>query len=883
MNRSIRVPLAVDAQVRLRAGPFLFPLRAVILCALMSPLVWLIINVGALPDTWRMAGGLFMLMMAASISIPCREGVWLGTWVLYRSAGRIMPSLIIAGEPRRAHVRAVGATVQVARPRAVFTSSMPLLSRLNHVTGIPETSTVAPGIIRLVPGGARAIMRLAGPAVSLSSDAYLSWCRQVMSWALSTECPVQFLTVMNHFDGERAQAAFDRRTSGWPRTALLEMERALATDVAQHTLGLRHYVVLSPLLADPDGVPHLSRFTRLTSARDATEADADRALRSAMRVAAGLGIEVSLPDRDDIAALLSHTVLGAKDAMVGGDVLRTGDQHSVVMTMTQLPATIESGVVVEAMMRVHTRGLASLHVMPVHQAAAQRILHRRTAMLEYAARRGADAVETGVALRDTTGVVAAIAQRDLVPCRMALTLSVSHPERVAAHEAAERLTGILTGCGLTLTPVSSPGFLPALALCPGAAPLGRSLQLTSDGVALRMLPALGTPFDDVTAPLLGINALTGAPAYFSIWAPPNHNMVVVGSSGSGKSVAAKTLLTRHLMEGMSAVVIDPDSEYQQVMNAIGGEYFELGEDALNPLAAGTRLPPDTAASLVLPILSVMGGDEKGLRDGRPIRRLPDEDQGWLHAEVACFYQSWPASRAEPVMHDLIDFLDTESRARALTPREVERCSIITARLRRYTQGRRARVFDRHSSFAVGTRPVAIGLRVFAMSYGADLTPALAVVLTSILAAIERRAGRMIVVVDEAHRVTSDPDAGEVLGQLVRQARKYGAGVWMCSQRVEDFVRTDLGRTLSATASTKLILGTEEAVIEEVAQVFKLRSEEASAINPMAQGRGVFLSGAERTIVNVLPGPAILALSDTSPSLRGRAGRRQHPAGPTPRA
>ena len=119
-----------------------------------------------------------------------------------------------------------------------------------------------------------------------------------------------------------------------------------------------------------------------------------------------------------------------------------------------------------------------------------------------------------------------------------------------------------------------------------------------------------------------------------------------------------------------------------------------------------------------------------------------------------------------------------------------------------------------------------------MTYGADLTPALAVLLTAILDALRRRHGRMIVVVDEAHRITSDPDAGEVLGQLVRQARKHGAGVWMLSQRVEDFVRTDLGRTLTATSSSKLVLGTEEAVVDDVRDVFKLRDEEMTAICPV---------------------------------------------------
>jgi hypothetical protein len=85
---------------------------------------------------------------------------------------------------------------------------------------------------------------------------------------------------------------------------------------------------------------------------------------------------------------------------------------------------------------------------------------------------------------------------------------------------------------------------------------------------------------------------------------------------------------------------------------------------------------------------------------------------------------------------------------------------------------------------------------------------------------------------------------------------------MLSQRVEDFVRTDLGRTLAATSASRLVLGTEEAVVDEVRDVFRLSDEEVAAICPSTRGQGVLLAGAERAVVNVLPGPAIIALADT---------------------
>jgi hypothetical protein len=114
----------------------------------------------------------------------------------------------------------------------------------------------------------------------------------------------------------------------------------------------------------------------------------------------------------------------------------------------------------------------------------------------------------------------------------------------------------------------------------------------------------------------------------------------------------------------------------------------------------------------------------------------------------------------------------------------------------------------------------------------------------------------LVLVDEAHMLTADPDAGQVLEQLIRRARKSGAGVWMASQRIEEFVSTDLGRTLAATAATKLVLGHEETMVEQVRGLFDLSEDEAAALTPPVPGRGVLISGQERTVVQVMPSPVL---------------------------
>ena len=81
-------------------------------------------------------------------------------------------------------------------------------------------------------------------------------------------------------------------------------------------------------------------------------------------------------------------------------------------------------------------------------------------MLRHAQRQGADPVEAHVALQDTTEVVAALAQRDIAPCRVALTMSVAHRARDQALEAAERLGAVLAAHGFRTTEVGGPGLSP---------------------------------------------------------------------------------------------------------------------------------------------------------------------------------------------------------------------------------------------------------------------------------------------------------------------------------------------------------------------------------------------------------------------------------------
>jgi len=879
-HRVADVPLRVDSQVRFSIGFMVLTIRSFMVLGLATPLAVGCLTIPFFSPTYRLAGMFAVYTLAYVASLFDEEGVWKGTTAFYRYVEQWLPQYKSGGIALRARVQALGEVLRVGRsfPQARW------LERVGSVRGfttVPRMTAVAPGVFHLEPGGARAIVAFDGPPVSLLSDAYLSWCQSLMSWLLAVDCPCQLVTMMSHFDGTEAKQAFDDAIDPhWPPSPLLDAERSLVEELADESLGyFRHYAIFAPMLAGRDGIPYGSRPTRLAAPREPGAVEAEKALDTAIRLAPGFGVAATPIAPDEIDRLSAATLLGCDRAIAGQGALRIGDEHHVISTVTGLPARAIDGIAVRALRAARCTGTASLHVLPVAPQHAVKEMERRQALYRYAARQGGGDVAGQVAMGEAAGVMTQLAQKQLVPVRIALSFSCVHPQRQEALAAADRLRASLTGSGFRVERPTTPGFVPALAVSPGSPPLARSLILTSESVALRLVPALGTPFSNPRESLLGVNLATDAPAYMDLWNArrANQNMIALCSSGGGKSTLLMTMFARYMMRGASGIVIDPESEYRPLIEALGGVYFELGQENLNVLEAGCRETPDAAANLALPVLSVMAGDRVGVRNGRPIRRLSDEDQGWLFGEISDFYRGWRGDEPkEPVLTDLVTFLSGSVQVKhdsgELTAQEFERARVVIARLRRYTQGGLAEVFDRPSSFtfSLGDRPVGVGLRSLAMTYGADLTPALASVLTAVLASITRCNRPMILVIDEAHEATGDPDASMVLAKIARKARKYLWALWCASQCVEDFVETDFGLTLAATASTKVILGVEEQPLERVAAVFQLRPHEVEKLNPIVPGQAVIVSGAERAAVQIVPSWVISALASPRQLMRPTA-------------
>ena len=81
----------------------------------------------------------------------------------------------------------------------------------------------------------------------------------------------------------------------------------------------------------------------------------------------------------------------------------------------------------------------------------------------------------------------------------------------------------------------------------------------------------------------------------------NANIILLGTSGSGKSTAAKLLLRNHIRNGYKIVAIDPEGELGEMTTAIGGDFLDLGKGG--------------SFGMINPLEIVVDADEEEIKEG----------------------------------------------------------------------------------------------------------------------------------------------------------------------------------------------------------------------------------------------------------------------------
>ncbi|OHA64408.1 MAG: conjugal transfer protein TraC [Candidatus Wildermuthbacteria bacterium RIFCSPHIGHO2_01_FULL_48_25] len=357
--------------------------------------------------------------------------------------------------------------------------------------------------------------------------------------------------------------------------------------------------------------------------------------------------------------------------------------------------------------------------------------------------------------------------------------------------------------------------------------------------------------------LYGINLHNNSLILFDRFSLENANEVVFAKSGSGKSYFVKVQILRYLMTGVDVIVLDPENEYKNLTNAVGGSFFDISlgsENHINPFdlpePREDEKPEDVLRSNVINLVGLMRIMLGGLNPEEDA--IMDRALTETYAAKDITITSDPAMWRQniPLMEDLEGVLETMEGAESLV-----------TRLRKFTKGTYANFFNNRTNIDMQNPFVAFGIRD--MEEG--LRPmAMYIIMRYIWNKVRSELKKRILVVDEAWWIMQSDDGASFLYGIAKRARKYYLGVTTITQDVGDFLKSEYGRPIITNSSIQILMKQSPATIDVVKKSFNLTAEEKSLLLETEVGEGVFFAGQKHVAIKVVASPTEHQIVTTSP-------------------
>lgn len=342
--------------------------------------------------------------------------------------------------------------------------------------------------------------------------------------------------------------------------------------------------------------------------------------------------------------------------------------------------------------------------------------------------------------------------------------------------------------------------------------------------------------------LYGINEHNGSLIIFDRFSLENANSVLFAKSGAGKSYLVKLEALRSLMFGTEVIVIDPESEYRTLCEAIGGEYIAFSQGAkakINPFDL-SGVYEEGENSLGIKILSlhtlfkIIFGE------------LTTTEEAVLDRALIMTYKikgitpdPETQKNEPPIMEDLY---------KVLLGMEEEAAKGLAERLEKYIKGSLVGIFDQHSTVDIRNTFTVFSVR--------DLEEALRpiaiyIILDFIWNRIKREIKKRILIIDEAWYLMQHPDSAPFIYSIAKRARKYYLGLTTITQDVQDFLASDYGKAILTNSSIQILFKQHPAAIDLVAKTFYLSEGEKHLLLACNVGEGLFFAGSNHVAVQVI--------------------------------
>ena len=356
----------------------------------------------------------------------------------------------------------------------------------------------------------------------------------------------------------------------------------------------------------------------------------------------------------------------------------------------------------------------------------------------------------------------------------------------------------------------------------------------------------------------------------------NANLILLGTSGSGKSTAAKLLLRGHIRNGCQIVAIDPENELEEMTRTFGGDTIDLGKGG--------------EFGMINPLQIVIDADEDEMRQGlgytvltRTLQFLKafmkyydpsiEEDVLTLFSEVVQdtykrfgidfdkdFYSYGPQDY--PTFSDVYETIKAILLSMTDKTHERDIMERLELKIRPLIKDLKY-YFDGHTTITHDSDFITFNIKEL-MNADENIKNALFFnILKYAWGLCLDKDVDTILMVDEAHVLLSDSNTlgADFLAQVQRRARKYNTGTIIITQQPSDFAAPSVlvqGKAIFDNASYYLVMGLKKQATEDLSLLIDLNDNEKESIKQYSQGEALFVCGNRRMRINVIVTPEELS-------------------------
>ena len=351
----------------------------------------------------------------------------------------------------------------------------------------------------------------------------------------------------------------------------------------------------------------------------------------------------------------------------------------------------------------------------------------------------------------------------------------------------------------------------------------------------------------------------------------NSNVLILGNSGQGKSYLLKLLLCNLRESGKSIVCLDPEHEYEELCNNLGGTYIDMmsGEFMINPLEPkswsdgerGGEDMPETFRQV-----SKLSQHISYLKDFfRSYKDFTDAEIDTIEIMLMKLYGRFGINdntdldtlKAEnyPVMSDLYDltekeFMAFDSQIKHLYTEEM--LQNVCLGLHSMCKGAEAKYFNGHTNIK-DSEFICFGVKGL-MDTNKHLKNTLLFNILSYMSGQLLGKGNTVAAIDELYLFLTNLTAIEYIRNGMKRVRKKESSFILASQNIEDFLLPEIKeftKPLFSIPTNHFLFNPGNISAELFIDTLQLEMSEYELFKFPEQGTCFYRCGNERYLLQVI--------------------------------